>query len=47
MFALVWMPEAKANYDELKAKAERSLASRQKKRKTKQQITLITITPHP
>ncbi len=35
MFTLQWTPEAKANYDDLKAKAEASLASRRKKGKTK------------
>ena len=35
MFALIWTPEAKAAYDELKAKAEASLASRRKKGKAK------------
>jgi hypothetical protein len=35
MFALIWMPEAKTAYDDLKSKAEASLVSRQKKRKTK------------
>ena len=35
MFALVWTPEAKAAYDELKAKAPASLASRRTKEKTK------------
>jgi hypothetical protein len=35
MFTLVWMPEAQANYDALKAKAEASLASRSDKGKVK------------
>jgi hypothetical protein len=35
MFTLVWTPEAKAAYDELKAKAEASLASRRKTGKAK------------
>lgn len=35
MLTIVWTPEAKAAYDELKAKAEASLASRQKKGKAK------------
>jgi hypothetical protein len=35
MFTLVWSPEAKAAYDELKAKAEAGLASRRKKQTTK------------
>jgi hypothetical protein len=35
MFTLTWMPEAKANYHDLKAKAEASRASREKKAKTK------------
>jgi hypothetical protein len=35
MFTLVWTPEAKAAYDELKAKAKASLASRRKKEKAK------------
>ena len=35
IFTLVWTPEAKAAYDELKAKAEASLAARRKKEKTK------------
>jgi hypothetical protein len=35
MFTLVWTPEAKAAYDELKAKAMVSLASRRTKRNTK------------
>jgi len=35
MFALVWTPEAKANYDQLRAKAEASLAARQRKGKAK------------
>jgi len=35
MFALVWTPEAKAAYDELKARAKASLASRRKKEKAK------------
>jgi hypothetical protein len=35
MFTLVWTPEAKAVYDELKAKAEASLAARRRKEKAK------------
>jgi hypothetical protein len=35
MFALVWTPEAKAAYDELKAKAVASLAARRKTGKAK------------
>ncbi len=35
MFTLVWTPEAKAAYDELKARAEASLAARRKKEKAK------------
>ncbi len=35
MFTLVWMPEAEANYDALKAKTQASLASRSAKGKTK------------
>ena len=35
MFTLLWTREAKAAYDELKAKAEASLVSRQKRRKAK------------
>jgi hypothetical protein len=35
MFTLQWTPEAKANYDDLKAKAVASLESRRKKGKTK------------
>ena len=35
MFTLVWTPEAKAAYDELKARAEAGLASRRKKDKAK------------
>jgi len=35
MFTLVWMPEAKAAYDELKAEAVASLVSRRKKEKAK------------
>ena len=35
MFTLVWTPEATANCDELKAKAERSLASRRKRGRAK------------
>ena len=33
MFTLVWTPEAKAAYDELKAKAVASLDARRKKEK--------------
>jgi hypothetical protein len=39
MFTLLWTFEAKANYDDLKAKAEVSLASRKKKGKTKSSKT--------
>ncbi len=35
MFTLVWTPEAKAAYDELKAQAEASLVARRKKEKAK------------
>ena len=35
MFTLAWMPEAKAAYDELKANAQASLASRRKTGKAK------------
>jgi hypothetical protein len=35
MFILVWTPEAKAVYDELKAEAEAVLASRRQNAKTK------------
>ncbi len=35
MFSLVWTPEAKAAYDELKARAEASLVARRKKEKAK------------
>ncbi len=35
MLTLIWTPEAKAAYDELKATAEASLASRQKRGKAK------------
>jgi hypothetical protein len=35
MFTLIWTPEAKAAYSELKAKAKASLASRRKKEKAK------------
>lgn len=35
MFTLFWTPEAKTAYDELKASAQASLASRQKKGKGK------------
>ena len=35
MFTLKWTPEAQANYDRLRAKAEASLAARKKKAKTK------------
>jgi len=35
MFTLVWTPEAQAAYDELKTRAEASLAARRKKEKAK------------
>jgi len=35
VFSLVWTPEAKANYEALKARAVASLASRRAKSKTK------------
>ncbi|MBN2580889.1 MAG: hypothetical protein JXB10_18025 [Pirellulales bacterium] len=35
MFSLLWTEEAKARYDELKAKAAASLASRKQKKKNK------------
>jgi hypothetical protein len=38
MFTLIWTAEAKAAYDELKTKAETSLASRRKKGKVKSSI---------
>ena len=39
MFTLQWTPEAKAQYDDQKARAEASLASRKKKAKTKSSKT--------
>ena len=35
MFSVVWMPKAQETYDELKAKAEASLKTRQRSKKTK------------